>query len=92
MTISKEILKKLPKAELHCHLDGSLRVSTIIELADGVTNKKEIEKIILINVPSEIYTELRKIFVFVFESSGFKDIKISNNVDFQKLYNLKKVQ
>ena len=33
MKISKEILKKLPKAELHCHLDGSLRVSTILELA-----------------------------------------------------------
>jgi len=66
--------------------------ATIIELNDGITDKKEIEKIILINVPSEIYPELRKIFVFVFESSGFKDIKISNSVDFQKLYNLKKVQ
>ena len=66
--------------------------ATIIELNDGITDKKEIEKIILINVPSKIYPELRKIFVFVFESSGFKDIKISNNVDFQKLYNLKKVQ
>jgi len=66
--------------------------ATIIELNDGITDKKEIEKIILINVPSEIYPELRKIFVFVFKSSGFKDIKISNSVDFQKLYNLKKVQ
>ncbi|RPG95173.1 MAG: protein-export protein SecB [Candidatus Pelagibacter sp. TMED253] len=66
--------------------------STIIELKDGITDKKEIEKIILINVPSEVYPELRKIFVFVFENSGFKDIKISNNVDFQKLYNLKKTQ
>ena len=66
--------------------------ATIIELNEEITDKKEIEKIILINVPSEIYPELRKIFVFVFESSGFKDIKISNNVDFQKLYNLKKVQ
>ena len=66
--------------------------ATIIELKDGITDKKEIEKIILINVPSEIYPELRKIFVFVFESSGFKDIKISNSVDFQKLYNLKKTQ
>ena len=66
--------------------------STIIELADEITDKKEIEKIILINVPSEIYPELRKIFIFVFESSGFKDIKISNSVDFQELYNLKKTQ
>ena len=66
--------------------------STIIELKDGITDKKEIEKIILINVPSEIYSELRKIFVFIFENSGFKDIKISNKIDFQKLYNLKKTQ
>ena len=66
--------------------------STIIELKDGITDKKEIEKIILINVPSEVYPELRKIFVFVFENSGFKDVKISNTVDFQKLYNHKKIQ
>ena len=66
--------------------------ATIIELNEGIVDKKEIEKIILINVPSEIYPELRKIFIFVFESSGFKDIKISNSVDFQKLYNLKKAQ
>ena len=66
--------------------------ATIIELNNGITDKNEIEKIILINVPSEIYPELRKIFIFIFESSGFKDIKISNNVDFQKLYNIKKIQ
>ena len=66
--------------------------STIIELTDGITDKTEIEKIILINVPSDIYPELRKIFIFVFENSGFKNIKISENVDFQKLYDLKKTQ
>ena len=66
--------------------------ATIIELNNGITDKNEIEKIILINVPSEIYPELRKIFIFIFESSGFKDIKISNNVDFQKLYDLRKIQ
>ncbi|MDE1975836.1 MAG: adenosine deaminase [Elusimicrobia bacterium] len=27
-----EVLKKLPKAELHCHLDGALRPQTILEL------------------------------------------------------------
>jgi preprotein translocase subunit SecB len=66
--------------------------STIIELNDGISDKSVIEKIILINVPTEIYHELRKIFMSLFENSGFKDIKINKNVDFEKLCNLKKNQ
>ena len=66
--------------------------STLIEINNNISDKKEIEKIILIDVPSKVYPELRKIFIFVFENSGFKDIKISKNVDFENLYNLKKSQ
>ena len=51
--------------------------STLIEINDNISDKKEIEKIILIDVPSKVYPELRKIFIFVFENSGFKDIKIN---------------
>ena len=35
MTLLKEQIQALPKAELHCHLDGSLRISTILELAEN---------------------------------------------------------
>lgn len=31
--ITRTLLEQLPKAELHCHLDGSLRPSTMLELA-----------------------------------------------------------
>lgn len=31
--ITDELLRALPKSDLHCHLDGSLRVPTLIELA-----------------------------------------------------------
>ena len=54
--------------------------------------KDEMENIILNGVPSKIYPELRKIFIFLFENSGFKDVKISETVDFEKLYKMRKVQ
>ena len=66
--------------------------ATIIELIEKKIDKKQIEKIILVHVPSEIYSDLRKIFVNLFENSGFKDIKINEKVDFEELYRIKKIQ
>ena len=81
-----------PTKENFEKIDTKIIYSTIIELGSEVNDKKEIEKIILINVPAVIYPDLRKIFIFVFENSGFKDVKISENVNFEKLYNLRKIQ
>ncbi len=33
MNVSKSVLRRLPKTDLHLHLDGSLRLETLIELA-----------------------------------------------------------
>ena len=66
--------------------------TTIIELEDDMLEKSQLEKIILVDVPSKIYGDLRKIFVSLFENSGFKDVKISENVDFLSLYNMRKIQ
>ena len=73
-------------------IDTKIIYSTVVELGDDKIDKKEVEKIILVDVPTKIYSELRQIFVFLFENSGFKDVKISENVDFDKLYKLKKIQ
>ena len=66
--------------------------TTIIELEDDMLEKSQLEKIILVEVPSKIYSELRKIFVNLFENSGFKDVKISESVDFLNLYKMRNAQ
>jgi adenosine deaminase len=33
LEVTPELLEALPKTDLHCHLDGSMRLSTILELA-----------------------------------------------------------
>ncbi|HOG19053.1 MAG TPA: adenosine deaminase [Salinivirgaceae bacterium] len=41
--LTYDFIKSLPKAELHCHLDGSLRVDTIIEIAKKYDVKLPVE-------------------------------------------------
>ena len=66
--------------------------STVVELNNEKLAKEQMEKIILIDVPSKIYPELRQIFISLFEHSGFKNVKISEKVDFENLYKMRKVQ
>ena len=66
--------------------------ATIIELQNDKVEKSQLEKFILVEVPSKIYGDLRKTFVSLFENSGFKDVKISENVDFLNLYKMRNAQ
>ena len=84
---------KLTPAEYNFEkIDTKIIFSTIVEFSNENLAKEEMEKIILIDIPSKIYPELRQIFVFLFENSGFKDIKINETVDIEKLYKMRKVQ
>ena len=67
-------------------IDVKIVYSAIIELDINLSDKKELEKIILVRVPTEIYPNIREIFILLFEKSGFKDVKIEKIVDFEKLY------
>ncbi len=85
-------LKLTPTKDDFEKIKSKIVFATIVELADDKIQKNEIEKIVLIKVPSQIYPELRSIFVKLFENSGFKDVKISESVDFEKLYSMKRIQ
>ena len=85
-------LKLSPVKDDFEKIDTQIIFSTIVEFGNEKLSKEEMEKNILVDIPSRIYPELRRIFVFLFENSGFKDIKINETVDFEKLYKMRKVQ
>ena len=79
-------LALVPKNSKLDPINAIVTYSTLIELNKDLTDKKKLEEIILVEIPNEVYPELRKVFIFIFESSGFREIKIEEKVDFKKLY------
>ena len=60
--------------------------STIIKLNSKITDKKELEKIILCDVQTEIYPDLEKSLLDLLHNSGYPNIKFEKKVDFENLY------
>ena len=63
--------------------------ATIIRLIEKIEDKKELEKIILSDVPTKIFPNLEKAFLNIVHDSGYPGIKLEKKIDFNKLYNEK---
>ena len=61
--------------------------TTIISVDDKIKEKKDLEKIILCDVPTKIYSDLETSFLNLMHNSGHPDIKLEKKIDFYKLYN-----
>ena len=61
--------------------------STIVKVDDDVKDKKELQKIILSDVQTEIYPHIEKSLLDLLHNSGYPGIKFEKKVDFEKLYN-----
>ena len=61
--------------------------STIVKPNYNVQEKKDLEKIILCDVQTEIYPDLEKSFLNLLHNSGYPDIKFEKKIDFENLYN-----
>ena len=60
--------------------------AAIIRIDENITDEQEMKKIVLSEVPSEIYPRLEDLFITLVNKSGFPEIKIEKKVDFEKLY------
>ena len=60
--------------------------STVIKVNESIKEKKELEKIVLCDVPNAIYPDLKKSFLDMMHNSGHPNVKLEKKIDFTKLY------
>ena len=81
------ILRISPNQNVKYKILSEINFTALVSIEKNFEDKKELEKIILIEIPTEIYPSLYETFVYLFSQAGIKNIEIYKKVDFEKLYN-----
>ena len=86
------ILKLIPPEEIKHKMLTEINMCALISLenVNDPIDKKELEKIVLIKVPTDIYPTLYETFIYLFKQAGVKNISIEKEVNFSKMYEEKK--
>ncbi len=64
--------------------------ATVVKIEEEKLNPEEIKKFILCDLQTQIYPQIQKTFLQILKLSGFPDLQLQGNIDFNKLYNEKK--
>ena len=83
------ILRLVPGDEVKHKILSEINLTALVSLEKKFEDKKELEKIILIKVPEQVYPTLYDTFVYLFNQAGIKNISIEKEVNFEKMYNKK---
>ena len=83
------ILRLVPGDEVKHKMLTEINLTALVSLEKKFEDKKELEKIILIKVPEQVYPTLYDTFVYLFNQAGIKNISIEKEVNFEKMYNEK---
>jgi len=83
------ILRLVPGDEVKHKMLTEINLTALVSIDATTQDKKEVEKIILIKVPAEVYPTLYETFIFLFSQAGIKNISIEKEVNFEKMYNEK---
>ena len=83
-------LKMVPNQNVKYKILGEITGASLVSIDKNFKDKTELEKIVLINIPQEIYPTLYETFVFLFKQAGVKNIQINKEVNFQKLFDTRK--
>ena len=84
------ILRLAPNQNVKHKMLTEINMATLVSIEKKFEDKKELEKIILVKIPEEIYPSLYETFIYLFKQAGIKNIKIDKEVNFEKMYNEQK--
>ena len=84
------ILRLTPNEKVKNKILAEINLTALVSIEKNIEDKKEVEKIVLVNIPTEIYPTLYETFVYLFKQSGIQNIQITKEVNFEKLYNERK--
>ena len=84
------ILKLTPNQDVKHKMLTEINLTTLVSVDKNFQDKKELEKIILVKIPAEVYPTLYETFIYLFKQAGIKDINIEKNLNFEAMYNEKK--
>ena len=80
------ILRINPNQNVKHKILTEINFSALVSIDKNYEDKKELEKIILVKIPTEIYPIIYETFIYLFSQAGVKNITIKKDVDFEKLY------
>jgi len=60
--------------------------ATVIRIEEKNPDPKEMKKFILCDLQIEIHPQIQKIFEGILKLSGFPNLRLNSNIDFNKLY------
>ena len=84
------ILRLTPNQDVKHKMLTEINLATLVSIEGKFDDKKELEKIILISIPTEVYPTLYETFIYLFKQAGVKDLNIEKRVDFEELYKQRK--
>ena len=93
---SKALKNKLVQLETILKLEGDeelkrrfhleVAVVAIVRFEEKIEDKKDFKKILLVNIPNELYPILYDVVSNLLKKSGLHNLDIKQKIDFNKLY------
>ena len=81
----RKTIKHEEKNEKKSHFEIVYAVA--VKIDETIKEKKDLEKIVLCDVPNSVYPDLEKSFLNLLHNSGYPEVKLEKKIDFEELYN-----